>query len=229
MPTQSELLANDNGGGQSVGSGSIEGAEVSCTLCGVGVVLSTLRGSSGASLNVSSAARDHGFSIGGGCSAPGGTVPGSLIVFGEIFLKSTSPGTYTMEAPSDWNPSLMVSYWTPNPDAVDCGDAEAPNCINGCESSCGISDAGEFCSPCEPGPGGSAVNDTQFIAQPAQGGIPGAGSWTVSLTSVTPYSGDAGSEDGGTNYLVHGSISANLTTGAELPTSTNGASVTITF
>jgi hypothetical protein len=228
-PTPSELLANDNGAGQSVGAGSAEGPMMSCTLCGVGVVLSTLRGSSGASLNVSSAANDAGFSIGGGCSTPGNTVAGSLLVFGEIFLRSASPGTYTMEAPSDWNPSLMVSYWTPNPDAVDCGNAVAPNCINGCGSSCGISDAGEFCSPCEPGPGGSTTIDTQFIAQPAQEGIPQAGSWTVTLTSVTPYSGDAGVEDGEANYVVHGSISANLTTGAESPTSTNGTSVTITF
>jgi hypothetical protein len=178
---------------------------------------------------VSSAANDAGFSIGGGCSTPGNTVAGSLLVFGEIFLRGTSPGTYTMEAPSDWNPSLMVSYWTPNPSAVDCGNAVAPNCINGCGSSCGISDAGEFCSRCEPGPGGSTTIDTQFIAQPAQEGIPQAGSWTVTLTSVTPYSGDAGVEDGEANYVVHGSISANLTTGAESPTSTNGTSVSITF
>jgi hypothetical protein len=229
-PTPSELLANDNGGGQSVGSGSIEGPEVSCSLCGVGVVLSTRRGLNGASLNVSSALTDAGTLFGGGCSVLSNAVPGTLYVSGEIFLKNTSPGTYTMamEGLPDWSTSLMVSYST-----GDCGDAEAPNCINGCSSSC--NDAGESCS-CQALTPGSAINNTQFIAEPAIDGSGGAGSWTVSLTSVTPYSGDAGIEDGGTNYVVHGSISANLTmTDAstpslpEPPTSTNGASVILKF
>jgi hypothetical protein len=59
--------------------------------------------------------------------------------------------------------------------------------------------------------------------------VTAAGSWTVTLTSVEPYTGDAGASQGRKNYVAHGSLTAQLVGSSSGDGGSDPATLTIVF
>jgi hypothetical protein len=119
-------------------------------------------------------------------------------VSGIVQIAAAAPGTYTSSDATNCG-SLSVSYVLPVPPGVDCGDGSitGPSCPPGCGSAC----SGFGCTPCAP-------NAPEGFYE-AQGGAtcfevaePAIGSWSITLTSVEPYTGDAGLSQGRVLYLA---------------------------
>jgi hypothetical protein len=122
---------------------------------------------------------------------------------------SASDGTQSNNACCD---NLFIGYTLPYPPGtviIECGDAAGPNCPTGCNSSCGIDDAGEFCSRCASE---QAPPDVQYSLSTGCSSDTVYGSWSVTLPSVVPIvlQVDAGLPPGTVLYTVHGSLTATL-------------------
>jgi hypothetical protein len=208
--------------------GGANGDSVDCMLCGVGVNLAVSPPASYPTLYIASSS---GSAI--TCSTPGDAF--SAFVEGTLALDATKPGVYqgspTSFVESNNCDQLVFSYELPSDAAtIDCGDSGLfhgpPSCPTGCFSSCmDAGDAGEICSPCESGQAQPVV---QYTLQDGCGtGIPGSGSWTVTLTSVAPAEIplDSGLLPGVQVYVVHGSLSTTLFQ----YTSGSGPSVSVTL
>jgi hypothetical protein len=123
------------------------------------------------------------------------------LLSGMMQVGAAAPSVYTSEASCGF---LSFTYWLPAPANVDCGDASGPSCPTGCSSVC----SSQGCLPCEPilpevDYGAWGVSDCLQSGQLAT-----TGSWTITLTSVTPYAGPA--NNNGPHYVVHGTIAATL-------------------
>jgi len=208
------------GPGQVAAVGGANGDSVDCTFCGVGVVLTTTAGYDYPSLGISSATGPKMT-----CSIPGAA--SDVMFLGTLVLDAAQPGVY-QGSPSSFVESnncdqLTMSYHLPS-DAgtIDCGDSGpfdgSPSCPAGCFSSCAdAGEAGMICSPCEPGQSQPVVE--YELRNGCGTATPGLGSWTVTLTSVTPAEipPDSGIPRGVQYDVVHGSLSATLLGGASGP------------
>ncbi len=120
-----------------------------------------------------------------------------------------SPGVYTSADPVNCG-SVQFDYGLPVPAGLDCDGGAPPQCPPGCISAC----SGQGCLPCAPNPpffGYLASGQTGGICtevDPQPGTL--SGSWAITLTSVVPYAGDAGAQQGTTYYVVHGRFQAQL-------------------
>jgi hypothetical protein len=167
------------------------------------------------------------------CSTPGDV--SDVLLEGSLGLGAAQPGVYK-GSPSSFIDSngcdtLQVSYDLPSDGGtIDCGDSGLfhgpPSCPNGCVSSClDAGDEGEICSPCAPGQSQPAI--IYGLYDGCGTGTSGYGSWTVTLTSVTPAEipPDSGVVSGASFYVVHGSLVATLFQGPSGPSVTT----TLTF
>ncbi len=133
--------------------------------------------------------------------SPAGASDGLLT--GMISVSSPEPGVYKSSDGAACG-FLGFSYGLPIPASVDCDGGTPPSCSPGCSSVC----SGQGCEPCAPTQpqafyGANAptdcLGDSQVIT----------GSWTLTLTSVSRFTGDAGELD--TDYTPHGTLQATLT------------------
>ena len=146
-------------------------------------------------------------------------------VSGVVQIASAAPGTYTSSDPTNCG-NLSLSFVLPVPPGVDCGDGSitGPTCPAGCSSAC----SGFGCSPCTANApegfygaqGGGDCFDT---------GEPAVGSWTITLTSVEPYTGDAGQSQGRLLYVAHGTVTAQLVGGDDPDAGSEPATLQLTF
>jgi hypothetical protein len=154
---------------------------------------------------------------------PGPASDGSIR--GVVQIASAAPGTYTSSDPTNCG-NLSLSYELPVPPGVDCGDGSitGPTCPPGCSSAC----SGFGCSPCTANP------PEGFYAAQGAGNCfdvsePAVGSWTITLTSVEPYTGDAGESQGRLLYVAHGTVTAQLVGGDDPDAGSEPATMTLTF
>lgn len=139
-------------------------------------------------------------------------------------IASAAPGTYTSSDATNCG-SLSVSYVLPVPPGVDCGDGSVtgPNCPPGCSSAC----SGFGCTPCTPDPP-EGFYEAQGGATCFEVAEPAIGSWSITLTSVEPYTGDAGASQGRVLYVAHGSVTAQMI-GGDGDAGSEPATVTLAF
>jgi hypothetical protein len=113
------------------------------------------------------------------------------------------PGVYEISGSGACG-SLGFSYALPIPPGVDCGTGKGPNCPPGCTSAC----SGFGCTPCTP-----AAPEVAYFAYAPSDCLGNShalqGTWRVTITSATPYTGDGGSSFGA-YYIPHGSVTATL-------------------
>ncbi|HEY2510013.1 MAG TPA: hypothetical protein VGI39_04130 [Polyangiaceae bacterium] len=155
---------------------------------------------------------------------PAGAVGASIT--GSIGLEAPAAGVYKS---SDANAcgGLTLRYETPLATQSACQVDANASCPTGCTSTyfCGNAQ-GPCCVPLA----------TAFAYQAAAASVctgggtstpqPALGDWTLTLTSVTPYVGDAGPPYGGAAYLAHGTLTAHLQGTAD---TTDSAEVDLTF
>jgi hypothetical protein len=229
LPEGGFAASTGNGPGESAASGSLTGSTVSCSICDVGAVLvvttvpddnpSTL-----ITLHLSNAASGED-----SCTVPGDA---SNVSFGaSIVLNAIAPGVYgsSQSNPSNECTNLTLAYSLPI--TVDCSDAgRGPDCPPGCPISLCIEgdashdeDGEELCSPCQ----GAGAPEVSYIAEGPCAPAASVGSWQVILTSVVPYTGDAGLPSGSVSYTVHGSIGAALV--PQVAGTTESAILTMAF
>jgi hypothetical protein len=152
-------------------------------------------------------------------STPGNVVSGEINV--DIGLPAASAGTY---APAATCGSAVIVATLPPPDASICATDAGPDsfdCPTGCQSIGGISD--HTCAPIAP--------ELDFVALASDDcrgdSTTPTGSWTLTLTSVTPYPADAGAY-GVLYYAVHGTLTATLAD-EQSDGGTSGVSLALTF
>ena len=177
-----------------VASGSVQGGAVGVEVVNAGVALATKTGWRTL------------LEFEGGClhfaTPAGATSAAGMNVVLEI--PSVTPGTFDSAQSCG---SVVVDYALPAPSGVDCGGVtptSAPaSCPQGCVSECG--DRG--CAPCRAIQTGAR----HYAYNPCPEDLSGnaVGSWTVTLTSVVPYTGPITSQ-GEVDYLAHGTITASL-------------------
>ena len=131
---------------------------------------------------------------------PANATGGMLTIMAGV--SSTSPGTYVSSQGQSCG-GLAFCVYLPLPASVRCPDA-----TGACPSPyCAMLGPmmGLTCQPVPP--------EVCYEAQAASDCLPGSqtpmGSWTLTLTSVTPYSTDAGST-GTSDYIVHGTLTATM-------------------
>ena len=131
-------------------------------------------------------------------SAPAGASDGELNVM--VGLTSVATGVLT-ETSAGTCGSGAFTYYLPVPAGLDCDAGVAPNCPNGCSSEC----SGFGCEPCTPQP--PSVSYTAKAAGDCLGTqqTP-SGSWTLTLTSVTPSTAGTSA----TTYTPHGTFTTSL-------------------
>lgn len=185
---------------ESPASGTVSGPDVGCTVCNVAAhvfVQSYATYPTTAYLELSQGAFQF--------TEPKAALDASIT--GIVEIAAAAPGTYTSSDASNCG-NLLFSYQLPVPPGVDCGDGTitGPNCPPGCSIG-GCSGFG--CGPCVP-----LQPEGLYVAQ--GGGTcldmteQASGSWMVTLTSVEPYTGDAGMSQGRMLYAAHGSLTAHL-------------------
>lgn len=197
-------------GYQTLAGGSVSAEGVSATFCNAGVQLVD-DGDTGASppdsifLTISSTTSFGLTDI----RLPAGAVSQGLNV--TLGLPKVATGTYASTDSTSCG-SVEFSYSIPNGSEVDCSAASAQTgCPTGCTQTFTCPDAGVFqcCVPL------GATYIYQASGAALCGGGTGTqtalGSWSLNLTSVDRYSGDAGLEFEGVGlYVAHGSLSAKL-------------------
>jgi hypothetical protein len=152
-------------------------------------------------------------------STPGNVVAGDISV--DIGLPAASTGTYAQAATCG---SAVIAAMLPPPDASICATDAGPDsfdCPPGCQSVGGLSD--HTCTPFAP--------ELDFVALAADDcrgdSTTPIGSWTLTLTSVTPYPADAGAY-GVVYYAVHGTLTATLAD-EQGDGGTSGVGLSLTF
>jgi hypothetical protein len=133
---------------------------------------------------------------------------GSLLT-AFVAVSSPTPGTYTS---SDLSTCSGIAFcaWLPVPASVDCADGGETECPPGCALQGPV--MAPTCLPVAPELCFSA--DGTDCAGESLGA---QGSWTVTLTSVTPCA-DNPASDGDSLYVVHGSLTATLVGDADAGT-----------
>ena len=132
----------------------------------------------------------------------------------QLSVATPSPGVFK-STDSQACGGIDFGYALPIPAGVDCQGMTGPSCPAGCTSACALS-----CSPCtaqQPEEGFEAEDTSDCLGETETP----TGSWTLTLTSVTPSTGNEG------YYLVHGSLEATL--GPEQDAGTGAAAVSLTF
>jgi hypothetical protein len=152
--------------------------------------------------------------------------PSDPYLSGDMQIAAAAPGTYTSSDATNCG-NVSLSFTMPAPAGVDCGDGSVvgPVCPAGCSSAC----AGTSCTPCSP--------DLPQGFYSAQGGAtcfdvtePAIGSWTITLTSVTPYPYDGGGPKTRLYYAAHGTLVAILLgNNGEADAGQEPATLTLTF
>jgi hypothetical protein len=189
---------------ESVASGTLVGSAVNCSICDVGAVVFVFTGTDGGPPESITLGLSNTASGGDTCMLP--NIAYNPMFQANIDLNDIQPGTYSSsQATSKSCTSLGLEYSTSIP--PDCQGAVGPNCPAGCEVFDCIetdSGSGEYCPCVAPGYG------VGYSASGLCGDPSPFGSWQVVLTSVVPYTGDAGQTAGTVLYTVHGSVSADL-------------------
>jgi hypothetical protein len=126
------------------------------------------------------------------------------ILTGYMRVSAPTPGVYT-SSDSQACGFLTFTYFLPIPAGVDCGYSTGPSCPPGCALPPTPIGSTAWCAPAQPeiDYGASAATDCLGDTETV------AGSWTVRLTSVVAYAGDAGNENG-LHFTTHGTITATL-------------------
>jgi hypothetical protein len=205
-------------GAQSPASGTIDGPDVACTFCNVGA--SVFVESYATYPTMTYLELSYGtFQFASPTTASDATLDGVLQI------AAAAPGTYRSTDPTNCG-SFGLSFVLPVPAWVDCGDGSipGPNCPPGCSSAC----SGFGCEPCTPDPP-EGFYEAQGGATCFEVANPAIGSWTITLTSVEPYTGDAGLAQGRVNYVAHGSLTAQLVGGDASDAGSEPATLTMTF
>jgi hypothetical protein len=191
----------------SAASGTIAASGVSVSICNAEayVFLSRYTTPPGDYLfNLASIDNATSFEFAGDAGAANGLLSGMVLV------SAPGPGTYTSTGTSSCG-FLGFSYSLPLPPGIDCEGGVAPDCPPGCGSAC----SGQGCLPCSPmqpevfyqaNAPSDCLGDSQNVT----------GSWSLTLTSVAP----AGTQQNGTYYVPHGTITATLTGGNDAGTDT---------
>jgi hypothetical protein len=196
-------------------SGSFEGPELAGTFCAGGTFanLEQTPDSIGAGSNLYLFINTQGTHT---CSVqtPSGGYDCDLQIL--MSVPTPSPGTYQSSSGGPCDQLLFTA--TAPPTVTSCGGVSSPaQCPPGCSYGAqpnGFPGGGAPCVPSE-GPSvqysaaaGGLCLDTETYAQ--------LGSWTLTLTSVTPE--DGGSQLQGTYYIAHGSLTATMISGRDLYT-----------
>jgi hypothetical protein len=196
---------------ESDGNGAIDGAELSATLCHVGVfvyVSPDTNPPGQALLNLDSHSPSE-------LQIPTGGTPGWPN--GSLSIDSPSPGVY-LSSGNQACGAMHYYFGAPLPPGTDCDGGAPPACPPNCAAVCTLN--GE-CGPCTLNP-----PSVEYQAQAASSCYGAAqsvvGSWQISLTSVTPASGPGS----GDSYLVHGSLTANIGGGSS---GTSSATLSLAF
>jgi hypothetical protein len=195
---------------ESVGSGTVSGTDLGATFCNVGFPLYEQTYGNPAN-QIYLAIDTNSPSAVATMHLPTGAVSGT--VTGLIQVPAAAPGVYGSSDASLCG-ALSFSYGLPVASETECEADAGPNgtCPTGCLFTylCPPSDAG-FEGPC------CVPLATTFVYQAgAATSCNGAaqavlGSWTLTLSSVAPYAGDAGYQYGLPSYVAHGTLTATLT------------------
>ena len=180
---------------KSEATGTLSGAAVGASLCGVLAEVYATPYTHGTSLVFQLSGGASGFTSPTGARA--------ARVTGLVAVGAAKPGVYSSTTSGACG-SLVVSFELPMPAGVDCDAGTAPNCPAHCAAVC----SSFGCEPCAPQP--PMVDYQASAAADCLGdGQKPEGDWTLTLTSVAPTPDDAGPSDL-THYLVHGSFVASL-------------------
>jgi hypothetical protein len=149
-------------------------------------------------------------------SSPANATGAELI--GMVGVGAASPGTYAGGTAGNACGSLTFCTYLPVPASVDCDGGTPSACPAGCALEGPI--MGPSCTPVTPEECYSAggVSGCASDAQTPEG------SWTLTLTSVTPYNGATGP---GAYYVIHGTFSANMIGGDDA--GTGSETLTLSF
>lgn len=215
-------------------SGSFSGPDLNGILCGGGVsaVLEQMPASATAPSQLALYIDD---TVGGSDAVrfqfqdPADALGGELHIF--VGLAAASSGTTDS---SNSCGSVVLSAFLPVPASVTCStdagtgaDADAgdssggDDCPAGCELTGPLS--GQICTPIEPEADYVALASSDCVGDQ----VAPQGSWTLTLTSVTPYPQDAGA-DGSSFYQAHGTLTANLV-GPSVEAGASPVALTLTF
>ena len=201
--------------GETPADGTLDGAAVGATLCNASAQIyvspyTTPPNRILLMLNSSSPATTAQFTSPTGASDP--------LLTGFVAISAAAPGVYSSSDAQSCG-GLVVSYSLPLPPGVDCDGGNPPQCPQYCASAC----SGFGCTPCAPSPpedgyeahvASDCLGSTQTVT----------GSWSVTLTSVTPSSGVAGRP--GTYYTPHGTFVAQV---SDENGGTDTATLTLSF
>jgi len=207
---------------QAFANGNVSGASTSAILCNAGVALSDYGGQPGSGsvvLEIDTNTTFGSLNVG----APSGAVSGRLT--GSIALGASAAGVYTSADPQACG-ALTFSYGTLSTPRESCRhDAGSYACPTGCTLTyfCGQDAAAEPC--CVPLAKTFEYQATGCARNP-QATQPTLGAWTLTLTAMAPYEGDAGADYGVRRYLAHGTLTATLTGTVD---TTDSASLSLRF
>jgi hypothetical protein len=151
---------------------------------------------------------------------PADALAGELHVY--IGLGTASSGSY---ADTQTCGSVVLSADLPVPSTVDCTTDAAVSSDSDCPPGCQAtrSYSGPACAPTEPVITYAATASSDCVGDSTTPG----GSWTLNLTSVTPYPQDGGGDDS-SYYQVHGNLAASLS-GLGADAGTANVSLSLSF
>jgi len=186
--------------------GTVTGNGVNALLCpgGAGAVIL----SAGASYDTAPFLFELDYTVFGNATdfqfeSPADANNGELDVL--LGIPSAAPGDYSSPAASECG-SMAFTYYLPSPPGLDCEAGTPPACPQGCGTICD-NIAGGGCEPCTPQPPAisyTAQGTGDCIGDP----LTPAGSWTLSITSVTATDGGTSGYD--VPYTPHGTFTATM-------------------
>ena len=227
------LLDDGDGPGQTLATGTVSGAGLSCSICNVGAVVGDGPDDLAAGGTLAVFYLASGTGAEDQCTTPSGVLP--INVGASLAIGSPAVGVYrSSDVPAGNNNSIDLAYALPLPPGTNCGDAPgAPGetCPAGCSAGGCFEDGdgGILCSPCSPDYTQDDWGAT-LISIPGEPNIV-IGSWTITLTSVVPtvVTGDAGFPPGTSGYPVHGTILAKLVLGPTMGTGASDPTTTLSL
>jgi hypothetical protein len=187
------------GPSQSAASGTVTGSNLDVAICNAGAYIYLASATTPPDDRLFMLDSHEGYTLTTFQAPAGANAP---VLNASILVSTPSPGVYRSSDSASCG-FVDFEYDLPIPPGVDCSDGAPPTCSPGCAAVC----SGLGCGSCMPSPPivgyqAQAPSDCLGSSQTV------LGSWTLTVTSVTPYATDAGSSLD--SYIAHGTLAATL-------------------
>jgi hypothetical protein len=192
------------GPAQSAAGGTVTGPNLDATICNAGAYIYLSSATTPPGDHLFMLDSREGYTLTTFQAPPGANAP---LLNASVLVSTPSPGVYRSSDSAACG-FVDFEYDLPIPPGVECSDGAPPTCSPGCAALCSGLGCGS-CMPSPPNVGYQAQAPSDCLGSPQTV----LGSWTLTLTSVTPYTTDAGSSSA--SYIVHGTLAATLVGAAD--------------